>query len=412
MHLMEPEVGARIRRLREAAGLRAHDLASRVGLDATAMSKIENGRRGVKSTELARLAEALNVSPLALLEDDPLLTNFPLAARRAGSSIASGGAYERLLSLTELHVVLADAGIPTSPALAPVPPVIGRDWLESANVLSEWALDRLRLEPSGDQRLAQMADLIENQLKIDVLMESFPGDPLSGAAIIDMAFPLLFVNSDHSRPRSLFTLAHELGHLLARRADDEIALDREMGGSTDTEKLANAFAAAYLLPESEVRQTLNDEGRSMSTLVRLTDSYGVSYETLIYRLHNLRLIDAAGRDRLIAISWQQLVDRSVPSLIQSGYAPSRIGKLFARGQQKPAGRPPALLVQRAFDGYRKGVLSVRPLAGLLHVDPAELMRQLPADGGDLAEYDDLNRTSLEGDAADEPTEELFSGSPV
>jgi hypothetical protein len=210
----------------------------------------------------------------------------------------------------------------------------------------------------------------------------------------------------------LFTLAHELGHLLARRADDDIALDREMAGSTDSEKLANAFAASYLLPEDDIHQALDDHGRVMSTLVRLTDRYGVSYETLIYRLHNLRLIDAAGRDRLTAITWQQLVDRSARSLLQNGYTQSGIGKLFARGQLQPAGRPPALLLRRAVEGYRKGVLSVRPLAGLLHQDPAELLRRLPADGGDLAEFDELNASSLMGHAADEPTEELFSGSPI
>ena len=145
--MMEAEVGARIRRLREAAGLRGQDLADRVDLDPTVLSKIENGRRSLKSTELARIASALKVSPLALLEDNRLLSEMPVAARKAGSSIGRGKAYERLVSLTELHVLLSDAGIPTSNDLAGVPNVVGLSWLDAANRLSEWASTKL---PLGD----------------------------------------------------------------------------------------------------------------------------------------------------------------------------------------------------------------------------------------------------------------------
>lgn len=87
---VEAEVGARIRRLRESAGLQGQELAERVGLDPTVLSKIENGRRPLKTTELARVAGALRVSPLALLEDNSLLVEMPIAARRAGSSIGDG----------------------------------------------------------------------------------------------------------------------------------------------------------------------------------------------------------------------------------------------------------------------------------------------------------------------------------
>src|SRR5207249_1041449 len=137
-------------------------------------------------------------------------------------------------------------------------------------------------------------------------------------------------------------------------------------------------------------EQLEEHGRVLSTLVRLTDQFGVSYETLIYRLHHLRLIDAEGHDRLAAISWQRIVDRSVQTLRDRGYAQPQIGRLFTRGQLKPASRPPSLLVRRAFEGYRKGVLSIRPLAGLLHEDPDELRSKLTTDGELLAELDDLD----------------------
>ncbi len=409
---MDREVGARIRRMREAVGLQAQDLAARVNLDPTAISKIENGKRAIKAVEVTRIAEALKVSPLALLEDDPLLSNLPLAARRAGSSIARGEAYQRLLGLSELHVVLAGAGIRTTPNLASVPDVAGLSWLDGATRLANWANRDLRVEPEGDQRLGALANAIEAKLKIDILIEPHPGDALSGAAITDRSFPLIFVNSGFPRPRSLFTLAHELGHVLAGHADDPITLDRELSGSTDAERMANAFAASYLMPEDDIRKEIANGGLTVSTLAYLTYILGVSYESLIYRLHNLRLINAEGRDKLKAISWQQLSSHLKYPELSSDLSSDQIGRLQYRGTAKPAGRPPALLLRRAWDGYRKGVISVRPLAGLMGIDPEQLLDQIEATGDFQAVIEELESSNYSEIANTESPEELFGGNPV
>jgi len=406
---MERDVGARIRLIREAVGLQAQDLAARVHLDPTAISKIENGKRAIKAVELTRIADALKVSPLALLEDDPLLSNLPLAARRAGSSIARGEAYGRLLALSELHVVLAQAGIPTTPNLASVPEIAGLSWLDGARRLADWACRELRIEDEGDQRLGAVANAIEGKLKVDVLIEPYPDDALSGAAITDRSFPLIFVNSEFPRARSLFTLAHELGHILAGHADDPITLDRELSGSTDGERMANAFAAMYLMPEDQILSEIADRGRKVSTLAYLTYVLGVSYESLIYRLHNLQLINAEGRDKLKAISWQQ-----ISSLLEDSELLSRgqIGRLQYRRTARPASRPPALLLQRAWDGFRKGIISIRPLAGLMHVGPDQLLDQIEANGDSQVSIEEADSSDFSETDITEPAEELFGGNPV
>jgi Zn-dependent peptidase ImmA (M78 family)/transcriptional regulator with XRE-family HTH domain len=407
---MDGDVGARIRLIREAVGLQAQDLAARVDLDPTAISKIENGKRAIKAVELTRIADALKVSPLALLEDDPVLSKLPLAARRAGPSIARGEAYQRLLSLSELHVVLAGAGIPTSPNLAGVPDVAGVSWLEGATRLADWAYGQLPLE-RGDQRLGALATTIEGKLKIDVLIEPYPGDALSGAAITHQSFPLIFVNSDFPEPRSLFTMAHELGHVLAGHADDSITLDRELSGSTDAERMANAFAASYLMPEDFILTEITERGRKVSTLAYLTYMLGVSYESLIYRLHNMRLINAEGRDRLKTISWQQLSALLANSAYSSELTRAQIGRLQYRSTAKPAYRPPALLLQRAWDGYEKGIISIRPLAGLMDLPPDQLLDQIEAAEDVGAAIEELDSSDYGTVDNAEPDEELFSGSP-
>jgi Zn-dependent peptidase ImmA (M78 family)/DNA-binding XRE family transcriptional regulator len=410
--VMGRDVGARVRQLREAVGLQAQDLATQVGLDPTTISKIENGKRAIKTFELSWIAEALNVSPLALLEDVPLLSSLPVAAHCAGSGLTHGGVYRRLLGLSELHIVLAEAGIPTSPRLWGAPDVLGLPWLEGAKRLTEWAVHQLPVRAEGDQRFDALADAIEERLKIDVLVEPYFDDALSGAAITDRSFPLIFINSDYPRPRSIFTLAHELGHILAGPVDEVITLDRELSGSTDAERMANAFAASLLMPEDMIRGEVQRRGRRISTLVDLTYRLGVSFESLVYRLYNLRLINAEGRDRLRAIRWQRLSSYLDDATLSAGLPSEEIGRLQYRDSAKPAHRPPVLLLRRAYEGYQKGFISVRPLAGLMRVDPEQLLDQLEADGDFLASIREVDSLSFgEVDPAESP-EELFGGSPV
>jgi Zn-dependent peptidase ImmA (M78 family)/DNA-binding XRE family transcriptional regulator len=407
---VEPDIGTRIRDLREAAQLRASDLAEKAGLDPTALSKIENGRRSVKTVELARIAMALNVSPLALLEPESLLARLPIAARKAGSSIAMGEAYNRLVSLSELHVVLADGGIPTSPNLAGVPSIVDLPWLEGAESLAEWARTKLSIPPSGDERFGALVDSIETVLGLDVLIEPYQGDALSGAAITDPSFPLLFVNSSHAIPRALFTLAHELGHVLARHDGGGMTLDRELAGSTEDERLANAFAASFLMPADEIKGAIEAFGRGGLTLVVLSHRLGVSFESLIYRLHNLREINAEGRDKLMAVNWHRMVLRIAdePDL-NSRLSRTAIGQLQSRSITRPGNRLPAMLVRRANAGYLKGVVSVQALASLSGVDADELREQLQSDQSD-ADAMHFVQDNYAG-ANDEAVEELFAGSP-
>ena len=60
-HIMEqnPHLGRRVASARKRAGVTQEELAHRLGVDRTAVAKIEAGRRRVSAPELARLADAL-----------------------------------------------------------------------------------------------------------------------------------------------------------------------------------------------------------------------------------------------------------------------------------------------------------------------------------------------------------------
>lgn len=410
LRVVEAMLGARIRAARERAGLRAQDLGAAVGLDSTAISKIENGKRAVKSAELSRIAEALHVSPLGLLDDESLLANLPVAARTAGRTIAQGDAYQRIMALAELHSVLDDSGLTSHPQLHDVPNVHDLPWLEAAESLASWTRDRLELDGwPGDERLSQLIASIESAFGIDVVVEDYPDDPLSGAAVSDRRFPLVFVNARFPSSRCLFTLAHELGHVLAGHGDS-ITLDRELSGTTQDERMVNAFAAILLMPEDEIRRTIEEFGRSSpAALIKLTQDFGVSFESLVFRLHNLRIINAASRDKLRDIGWAGLRSTLENDEMRKLLGDDKAARFKTRGVLRPAPHPPIFLTQRAMDGYRKGVISIRPLTSLLDEDEQSL-------AATLDEHDDAYAalSHPEPGSTDDPEDQdqLFAGSPV
>jgi len=63
--------------IRVKVGMSVRELAERAGLSPSAVSLMERGKIEVTVGELARIAKALGVSPLAILEPDSLLARLP-----------------------------------------------------------------------------------------------------------------------------------------------------------------------------------------------------------------------------------------------------------------------------------------------------------------------------------------------
>lgn len=401
-------LGSRIKELREAADISGEQLAIELGVDGTAVSKIEHGKRSVKASELATIARTLGVSPLAILEPDSLLGRLPVAAR-SGSDMLDEAVHNRLQALAELHSVLADAGI-TDPELDRAWPEVDLSrWLASAQELAEWCTQRLAPADTTD-RFEALAEAMESKLGIDVLVEPADSDSAMGAAITDPEFPIVFVNSRQIRARAMFTLAHELGHVLSR---DGVALrvDRDLAGTDERERFANAFAAELLMPKSVIEEMLRDKGRNAEGLAAIMVRLQVSFETLVYRLHNLRYIDAHGRDQFKSLGFGGLLADLTDDALR--------GELLKLRTEMDSTRPPQLLLNRLLRGYFEGVVSARPIAGLLNATPEEVIAILKPDqesdsvpDSGRVQVEPLIQFNAPTASSNLAPEELFAGSPV
>lgn len=101
----------------------------------------------------------------------------------------------------------------------------------------------------------------------------------------------VLVNSNSTRGRQHFTIAHELYHLYF----DEAPTPHICGeaGKNPTERNADMFASAFLMPRVGVLKNIPKEelgNVSISTVLKLEQLFQVSRSTLLIRLESLNVI--------------------------------------------------------------------------------------------------------------------------
>jgi Zn-dependent peptidase ImmA (M78 family)/DNA-binding XRE family transcriptional regulator len=282
------ELGNRLARARMASRLSQADLAAAIGLDRTAVTKIEAGDRRVDSLELARLAAVLRRSiDWFLYQPAP-----SVLSRRASRDEAEDSQADILLEGIARDVaLLIELGMLTPPK--PFHPGVPVESVETAEAAALELRRHLGLDAGSVwdlQRVLQEAGLYAFSLELE-------SESLDGSYVAIDQGGVAVVNGRAPTGRRRFTLAHELGHhVLADTYSDEWILG--IGGS-EHERLINAFAVHFLIPGDAVKkrwQALAGDPRQAAIV--LGAEYGVSWTAACAQLRNLGLIDDAKHAQL------------------------------------------------------------------------------------------------------------------
>jgi len=110
---------------------------------------------------------------------------------------------------------------------------------------------------------------------------SSENNKFDGVSFYVKGVPVIFVNKKIPNSRKVFTIAHELGHLLMH-FDDMPSPDR------DIEMEANSFASAFLAPEKDIKSSLRQ--LNIEKLKSLKIEWNMSISSLVYRAYTLGTI--------------------------------------------------------------------------------------------------------------------------
>jgi Zn-dependent peptidase ImmA (M78 family)/DNA-binding XRE family transcriptional regulator len=341
----QADLGRRIADARAEAGLTQADLAAGIGLERTALVRMESGERKVSATELVAIAGALG-RPV-----DWFFTESPpaIVSRRRDPAV---GGFSRVLDRA-LEDAARDAAFLESRHLLPSAERPARKAPESFEHAEDLARS-VRLEagrPDGPlpdlQSVAESLGLLGFSLAL--------GPDAGDAAYVEVGnLGVAVINGTADPGRRRFSLAHELGHHLVGDAYEP----SPRLGPSDTERMFNAFAAYLLMPRPSVVSTWEEfsaqSPRLAATAVAVR--FSVSWTAACNQLKNLGLIDSRERERLLGNDLRR-------------------GELFEFGERftvelDPPSVPPAY-ARAVVASYRRGQLTAARTVELLHYSVSE-----------------------------------------
>lgn len=141
-----------------------------------------------------------------------------------------------------------------------------------------------------------------------VFKEAFRTEGFFGFSLYDETFPLIYVNNSATKTRQIFTLFHELGHILFRTSGIDTPRERFIPALPDHDKhiemLCNSFAAHLLVPEDAFTQAVSGRAHDEATAEHLAALFHVSRETIYRKFLDRRWITQA-EYRRAAGAWNE-----------------------------------------------------------------------------------------------------------
>ena len=364
---------------RERAGLTLADVAAYVSKDVEDVAAWEAGAAWPTYRQLESLAEGLFHRPVALFffpepPDEPAVqqefrtlpdfdvthlnpdTRYALRVARAyqdslreltgGVNPADRRIWRDLRLSTGVNTV-ADAA--RLRAYLAVSLEHQRSWRSTADAMAGW---RASVEAVG----------------IFVFKRAFKQKQVSGFCLMDGEFPIIMVNNSTPFTRQIFTLFHELAHLLhgvsSMTTVDGRFVERMRGRQRSIEVACNALAGEFLVPGDAFPWERIDRGNLVDSVSAVADDFNVSREVILRRVLDAGWIDS----------------QSYEACVQRWAAEADAGRGGAGGGSYYYNQAAYLgdaYLRLAFSRYRAGL-----------VDPGDMAEHLGVKARNLSKFED------------------------
>lgn len=363
--------GELLKTARNSIGLTLKDVSDNIGMAISTISEIESGKRKVSMVELYKFARMYERPIDFFFDQQESSTSFVALYR-----VADEAAIERKI-FVDFHELCRDykslQKLTKTPIISSIPDytAVQLDTYEKAEWLAEFERGQLGMD---GQPIKDINDLLESKRGIKIFHLPEETGNFSGAFTCDQNLGACFlINSTHSLRRRTFTVAHEYAHCLAHRNQlAHVDTNQNFATRNPSERFANAFAAAFLMPKKTVNELLNQLAPDLNgsvlpeTLSRMAMYFGVSYEAIAWRLVSLR--------KILRTQCESILDEQTKS--------TAIAK-FVGYNNDDCSKPesvPANYKYLAYTAYKKRLISFERLSELLRKNFYELKQEFPDSG--------------------------------
>lgn len=301
-----------LRWARETSGLSFEDAADKLNRKTVTPEMIEAWERGEGAptySQLESLAYDVYKRPLALFffpappEEKTPRQAFRTLPDQEIQKISPRLRYllrqaqVRQIYLAELHEDMPD---PDRHFIRDLRFDTGASAIEIAQRVREYlgiSLDAQSQWRNSDEAFKQWRDALESY-GVFIFKEAFKDKTISGFCLFDERFPVIYVNNSKPHTRQIFTLFHELAHLLSRTGGIDKPIEDYIqyleGYDRKIEMRCNQFAAEFLVPNIDFDQHLNQwSSVNEQNIKELSSQYHVSREVILRKLLDRKRITQA-----------------------------------------------------------------------------------------------------------------------
>jgi Zn-dependent peptidase ImmA (M78 family)/transcriptional regulator with XRE-family HTH domain len=218
-------------------------------------------------------------------------------------------------------------------------------WRSSRDALRGW---RSALESSG----------------VFVFKDAFEQADVSGFCLYDQEFPIILVNNSTPPTRQIFTICHELAHILSATTGMTKLNDRYIetltGEAHRIEIFCNRLAADLLVPQADLRRLVARQQVTDDLVADVASVFKVSREVVLRRLLD------EGR---VTKSYYEAKSAQWTSEAIQARAQQTAGGDYYKTQAAYLGDA---YLRLAFQRYYRGSLSIEELADHLNVRPTSI----------------------------------------
>ncbi len=381
---IDPQVlGAGLRETREARGWTQKQVSERLGMARTTLVAIEKGQRRLKPEELTELAAIYGRKVSTLLQRGAPAEGFSVQLRSAlppSTPVDAEllGCIERFQHLCEDYLRLEEVCV--APIRRRYPAEYEIQGTDPEMVAEDVAVGERNRLGLGEGPLLNLREILESDVGLRIFQLELPSRVAGMFAFTERLGGCIAVNLSHPPERRRQSTCHEYGHFLSSRFRSEITFQDRYRRMPASERFAEAFARAFLMPSSGLRRRYLElergrpRGITHGDLCRLAHLYAVSIESMTRRLEELRLIPVG--------TWERLRQER----FNVGEARRLLGIEPAVTDEDPL---PPRFVALAVEAWQLGELSEGQLARYLRTDRLGAreailrLEQASGDGADL-----------------------------
>ncbi|MDB9397665.1 ImmA/IrrE family metallo-endopeptidase [Microcystis aeruginosa] len=209
---------------------------------------------------------------------------------------------------------------------------------------------------------------------IFIFKRSFKQREISGFCLIDIEFPIIYINNSTEKSRQIFTIFHELAHILLQtngitKSDDRY-INSLQGENKYIEIFCNKFAAEFLLPNHVfpeiIRETIVNVNDNDKIISKISSDYKVSREVVLRKLLDNNFISQKEYTLKVNEWYSEQVGKSQDKNKKSG------GDYYAN-QATYLGENYLKLV---FNKYYQGQYDIERVADYLNIKKVAMVEQL------------------------------------